>query len=57
MRLIGGGAGGSVWLPDDINVTGLGDRRGLVVTDEGELPVPTVTLSLEEHVGRFVVID
>jgi hypothetical protein len=57
VRLIGGGAGGSVWLPDDVNVTGLGDRRGLVVTEDGELPLPTVNLSLEEHVGRFVVID
>jgi len=57
VRVIGGGAGGSVWLPDQINVTGIDDRRGLVVGDEPELPLPTLDLSLEEHVGRFVVID
>jgi hypothetical protein len=50
-------AGGSVWLPDHVNVMGIDGRRGLVIAEDPELPVPTLDLTLEEHVGRFVVID
>ena len=57
LRLIGGAAGGSVWLPDDVRITGLDDRRGIRFDEDPEVPRPTLNLSISETMGRFVVMD
>ena len=57
VRVIAGAAGGSLWLPDNVNVTGLDERRGIRVEEDRELPQPTLDLSITEHMGRFVVME
>jgi hypothetical protein len=57
LRLISAAAGGSVWLPDNVRVVGIDDNRGLRLLDEPELERPTLNVSLEEKVGRVVVMD
>ena len=57
LRLIGAAAGGSVWLPDDVRITGLDDSRGIRFDEDPEVPRPTLNLSISETMGRFVVMD
>jgi len=57
VRVIGGGAGGSLWLPDNVEVTGLDTRHGVRFEKSPEIPLPRLELSVEEHLGRFVVMD
>ena len=57
VRVIGGAAGGSLWLPDNVNITGLDDRGGFRVEQDPELPRSTVQLSVTEHLGRFIIME
>jgi hypothetical protein len=57
VRVIGGMAGGSLWLPDNARVVGLDDDRGIHADDDPELPQPTLNLSISEHMGRLIVMD
>lgn len=57
VRLIGGAAGGSLWLPQDVRITGIDGLRGYRSDVDPELPGPTLNLSITEKMGRFVVIE
>jgi hypothetical protein len=57
IRVIGGVAGGSLWLPDNVTVRGLGERYAIRVAEDSELSLPTLRLSVSENMGRFVVMD
>jgi len=54
VRVISGAAGGLLWLPDDVTVTGYPQR---FATETPERPGPTLDLSVEQHLGRIVVVD
>ena len=57
VRLIGGAAGGSLWLPSDVTIRGLDENRGVLLEETPELSRPTLELSISETVGRFIVMD
>jgi hypothetical protein len=57
VRVIGGVAGGSLWLPDNVRILGLEDRDGLALGDDSETSLPTLELSISEHMGRVIVMD
>ncbi len=49
-------AGGSVWLPSDVAIEGLETREGFVLDSSQELARPTLSISISERLGRFVVM-
>ncbi len=57
VRVLSGAAGGSLWLPDNARIIGLGDGRSRRVEANPELPLPTIELRVDDHMGRFVVLD
>ncbi len=50
-------AGGSVWLPSDVAIEGLDARQGFVLNSPPELSRPTLSISISERLGRFVVME
>jgi len=57
VQVSGGAAGGSLWLPDNVTVTGLDDRRAIRAEEDPELPRSTLQLSVTEHLGRFIIME
>jgi hypothetical protein len=57
VRLVGGAAGGSLWLPDNVTVRGIDEHRGIHTVGDPEVPLPTLDVSISETMGRFVVLD
>jgi len=55
VRITGKLAGGQVWLPDDVELRRGG--RSVGAGPERELPRPILSLELNEHAGRLIVID
>jgi hypothetical protein len=45
-----------VWLPSDVAIEGLDTRHGLVLDSSQELAQPTLSISISERLGRFVVM-
>ncbi len=50
-------AGGSVWLPSNVAIEGLDARQGFVLNRPQELAQPTLSISISERLGRFVVME
>ena len=50
-------AGGSVWLPSNGAIEGLDARQGFVLDSSRELARPTLSISISERLGRFVVME
>jgi hypothetical protein len=57
VRLLSGAAGGSLWLPDNVRISGLDEQLGIRLDDDPELPRPTLNLSITERMGRIVVMN
>ena len=57
VTLIGGFAGGSLWLPSNVRVRGIDEHRGIRLEQDPEVPLPTLDLSISENMGRFIVMN
>lgn len=55
--VLGGAAGGTLWLPDNVRVVGVDDPRIVRSRGNPEVALPTVQLTIDEHLGRFVVME